>query len=182
MLHEANIKSGGTGFGDKGLPAPQAGLMASLSQGIVGGEMAWPLVAVGVCFGIALILIQVKSPMLVSVGMYLPFGTTAAIFVGGMMRAISDGLAEKRGLNAAQKTRVENAGVLTASGLIAGEALTGLVTAYCAWREISLPAFFASPGYWIGLLFVAVLGYVLIWQPLREAGDPNEAAPPSAMH
>ena len=42
-LHQGNINKGGIGFGDPGLSAPQAGLMASLAQGIVGGEMAWPL-------------------------------------------------------------------------------------------------------------------------------------------
>src|SRR5579863_6394285 len=62
-------------FGTDALPAPQAGLMAMLSQGIVGGDMAWPLVVVGVLMGFALILVEVKSPMLFSVGMYLPLGT-----------------------------------------------------------------------------------------------------------
>ena len=107
------------------LPAPQAGLMAALSQGIVGGEMAWPLVLVGIAMGISLILIKVRSPMLFSVGMYLPLETTFAIFVGGIIRGIVDKLRDKRGFNDAQKARVENAGVLVASGLIAGEALIG---------------------------------------------------------
>jgi Predicted membrane protein len=44
VLHEGNIRAGGTGFGDRQLPAPQAGLMASISQGIVGGDMPWALV------------------------------------------------------------------------------------------------------------------------------------------
>ena len=48
----ANIKGGGNGFGDPKLSAPQAGLMAVLAQGIVGGDMPWPLVVVGVMFGI----------------------------------------------------------------------------------------------------------------------------------
>ena len=48
--------------------------MASLAQGIVGGDMAWPLIGVGVMLGIAMILIQVRSPMLVAIGMYLPSG------------------------------------------------------------------------------------------------------------
>src|SRR5258708_10503679 len=60
--------------------------MATLAIGIVGGDMPWPLVVVGVCFGIALIMMQVKSPMLVAVGMYLPFETTFAIFLGGVFR------------------------------------------------------------------------------------------------
>ena len=103
--------------------------MAALSQGIVGGEMAWPLVIVGIAMGISLILVKVRSPMLFSVGMYLPLETTFAIFVGGLIRGLVDKLAAKRGYNAAQKARVENAGVLVASGLIAGEALMGLVVA-----------------------------------------------------
>ncbi len=73
LLHEANIKAGGIGFGDRQLSAPQAGLMATLAMGIVGGDMPWPLVVVGVFFGIAMIMIQVKRPIPVAVGMYLPF-------------------------------------------------------------------------------------------------------------
>ncbi|HUA60422.1 MAG TPA: oligopeptide transporter, OPT family, partial [Verrucomicrobiae bacterium] len=65
-------------FGTKELSAPQAGLMASLAQGIVGGNMAWPLVVVGIFMGFGLIMVQVKSPMLFSVGMYLPLETTFA--------------------------------------------------------------------------------------------------------
>src|SRR5450756_718092 len=68
------------------LPAPQAGLMASLATGIVGGNMAWPLVVVGILMGFGLILVEVKSPMLFSVGMYLPLETTFAIFLGGLFR------------------------------------------------------------------------------------------------
>src|ERR1022692_3757387 len=68
-LHMANIKSGGIGFGDPKLSAPQAGLMAAVAQGIVGGHMAWPLVIVGIFMGLALIMLQVKSPMLFAVGM-----------------------------------------------------------------------------------------------------------------
>ena len=108
--------------------------MATLAIGIVGHDMPWPLVVVGILFGIAMIMMQVKSPMLVAIGMYLPFETTFAIFVGGVFRSLGDWVAERRGFNSAQKARVENAGVLVASGLIAGEAvLLGLVWAglYC---------------------------------------------------
>src|ERR1044071_8528509 len=103
--------------------------MASLSQGIVGGEMAWPLVVVGIMMGLALIMVQVRSPMLFSVGMYLPLETTFAIFVGGIFRWLTDKFRNRGEFNDAQKARIENAGVLTASGLIAGEALCGLVVA-----------------------------------------------------
>ncbi|HEY3938161.1 MAG TPA: oligopeptide transporter, OPT family, partial [Bryobacteraceae bacterium] len=110
LLHEGNIRAGGTGFGDRQLPAPQAGLMALLAQGIVGGDMPWPLVLVGILLGFAFIAMNVKSPMLVAVGMYLPFETTSAIFVGGVIRWAGDLLAQRRGYNEAQRARVDNAG------------------------------------------------------------------------
>ncbi len=183
LLHEANIKAGGIGFGDRQLSAPQAGLMATLAMGIVGGNMPWPLVVVGIFMGIALIMMQVKSPMLVAVGMYLPFETTFAIFLGGVFRSLGDSLAKRRGFNRAQMARVENAGVLTASGLIAGEAVLGLVWAGLqfapAWAR---PQFFKEPSYLAGGMIVLVgLAALMIWVPLSSAGDPNEPAPPTAM-
>jgi putative OPT family oligopeptide transporter len=168
-------------FGSKELPAPQAGLMAAISQGIVGGEMAWPLVVVGIFMGIAMILVQVRSPMLVAVGMYLPLETTFAIFVGGVIRAIVDKMAEKKGLNQAQKTRVENVGILLASGLIAGEALTGLVRAGLTFAQVQIPVIFQSPSYWVGGIFLILIAIYLIAVPLRNAGSPEEEAPPSAV-
>jgi putative OPT family oligopeptide transporter len=182
LLHEANIKAGGIGFGDRQLSAPQAGLMATLAVGIVGGNMPWPLVVVGVFFGIALIMMQVKSPMLVAVGMYLPFETTCAIFLGGVFRSIGDWAANRRGFNHAQKARVENAGVLTASGLIAGEAILGLLWAGLqfapAWAR---PQIFSNPSYLAGIAVMVALAVLMIRLPLSSAGDPNEPAPPTAM-
>ena len=83
-LHEANLATGG--IGGRALPAPQAGLMAQLAKGIVGGQMAWGLIAIGAAFGIALIMCGAQSPMLIAVGMYLPFSTVSAIFVGGVIK------------------------------------------------------------------------------------------------
>jgi putative OPT family oligopeptide transporter len=183
LLHEANIKAGGIGFGDRQLSAPQAGLMATLAMGIVAGDMPWPLVVVGIFFGIALIMMQVKSPMLVAVGMYLPFETTFAIFLGGVFRSLGDWVAQRRGFNPAQKARVENAGVLTASGLIAGEAVLGLVWAGLQFAPVwARPQIFREPSYLVGGMIVLVgLAALMIWLPLTSAGDPSEPAPPTAM-
>ena len=182
LLHEANIKAGGIGFGDRQLSAPQAGLMATLAVGIVGGDMPWPLVVVGILMGIAMIMMQVKSPMLVAVGMYLPFETTFAIFLGGVFRSLGDWLAKRRGFNSAQMARVENAGVLTASGLIAGEAVLGLLWAGLqfapAWAR---PQIFSNPSYFAGMAVMVALAALMIRLPLSSAGDPNEPAPPVAM-
>jgi putative OPT family oligopeptide transporter len=168
-------------FGSSALPAPQAGLMAMLAKGIVGGDMAWPLVIVGILMGFAMIMIEVKSVMLFAVGMYLPLGTTFAIFVGGLVRWITDKLRDRRGYNDAQKARVDNAGVLTASGLIAGEALCGLVIAGLvgSGRDVTLLKW--TPPYLAALVALAVLIFVMVRVPLSNAGSPDEPAPPTAI-
>jgi putative OPT family oligopeptide transporter len=182
VLHEASIKGGGEGFGGPALPAPQAGLMAMLASGIVEQTMAWPLVIVGMLLGLGMILVQVRSPMLVAVGMYLPFGTTFAIFVGGIIRWIADRIAQRRGLNQVQRGRVENTGVLVAAGLIAGEALMGLAVATLAFAGIRLPTVLEDGGwigFGIGVGILLVLGYLMVAVPLRNAGNPDDAAPPT---
>ena len=181
ILHAGNIKAGGTGFGDRALSAPQAGLMAMLAQGIVGGDMPWPLVVVGIFMGLALIMVQVRSPMLFAVGMYLPLETTFAIFMGGIFRWITDVLRDRRGFNDAQKARIENAGVLTASGLIAGEALTGLLIAAFRFFEWPVPQIFKEPPLLIGAAVLVLLALIMIRTPLANAGRPDEPAPPTAI-
>jgi len=168
-------------FGSAALPAPQAGLMAMLAQGIVGGNMPWPLVVVGILMGFALIMVQVKSPMLFSVGMYLPLETTFAIFVGGVIRWLTDMLRDRRGYNDAQKARVDNAGVLTASGLIAGEALCGLVIAAIVGTNHTLWHIESGNLLFSGLIGMAVLILVMMKIPLANAGSPDEPAPPTAI-
>ncbi|HPQ17271.1 MAG TPA: OPT/YSL family transporter, partial [Bryobacteraceae bacterium] len=172
------------GFGGRSLPAPQAGLMASLSQGIVGGVMPWPLVGVGILMGLALIMVQVRSPMLFAVGMYLPLETTFAIFIGGIIRWITSLFEKRRNFNDAQKARVENAGVLTASGLIAGEAMMGLVIAAFRFFEKSPPQVLAA-GSGLSQVLAAVallvIALIMIRVPLANAGRPDEPAPPTAV-
>jgi putative OPT family oligopeptide transporter len=181
VLNQGNINAGGIGFGDRELPAPQAGLMAALAKGIVGGSMPWPLVVVGILMGFTLIMVEVRSPMLFAVGMYLPLETTFAIFLGGLIRWITDNLRERKGFNEAQKARVENAGILTASGLIAGEALTGLVVATFRFFEWPLPRIFEHPSIIAGFFVLLLLAFVMVKVPLSNAGRPDEPAPPAAI-
>ncbi len=181
LLYQANINSGGSGFGDRELSAPQAGLMAMLAKGIVGGEMAWPLIVVGVLMGFALIMLEVRSPMLFAVGMYLPLETTFAIFIGGMIRWATDKIRDSKNFNDAQKARVENAGVLTASGFIAGEALMGIVIAVFKYKKWPLPVIFQHPHWISGFIVLAILAVVMVRVPLANAGRPDEPAPPTAI-
>lgn len=187
LLHEGDIKTGGAGLGGEKYPAPQASLMALLSQGIVKGEMAWPLIIVGMLMGFGFILMQVRSPMLVSVGMYLPLETTFAIFIGGLIKGIVEKVSAARKHNAAQKARVENNGVLLAAGLIAGEALIGLLFALLAVLDIKygdvLPSIFKflPLPFFVSLLLLVFIGWVLVRIPVKNAGRADEPAPPTAV-
>jgi len=181
ILHQGDINTGGTGLGGKAYPAPQASLMAILAKGIVGGDMAWPLIIVGILMAIGFILVKVKSPMLVCVGMYLPLETSFAIFVGGLIKGILDKFVTKRNLNEPQRARTDNTGVLLASGLIAGEALIGLLFAFFAVAEWRTPTIFSEPSFLISILVFVLIGYILVKVPLTNAGRPDEPAPPSAM-
>jgi uncharacterized membrane protein SirB2 len=141
---------------------------------------------VGILMGFGLILIEVRSPMLFSVGMYLPLETTFAIFVGGIFRWLTDRLRDKGGFNDAQKARIENAGVLTASGLIAGEALCGLLVAGFRAAEKTkghaiLPDATWAGTNWLSILVLIALAALMIRLPLRNAGSPDEPAPPTAI-
>jgi putative OPT family oligopeptide transporter len=192
VLHQGDINAGHHagyegGFGGPKLSAPQASLMALLSQGIVGGDMAWPLIIVGMLMGVGFILMQVKSPMLVSVGMYLPLDTTFAIFLGGVIKGLVERANEKKQHNDAQKARVENTGVLIAAGLIAGEALVGLVFAALAFFEFrygdwlpNLTSLLPLNFGW-SLLVFAFIGWLLVRIPVKNAGKPDEPAPPMAV-
>jgi putative OPT family oligopeptide transporter len=187
ILHQGDINLGGTGLGGANYPAPQASLMALLSQGIVGGQMAWPLIIVGMLMALGMILMQVRSPMLVCVGMYLPLQTTFAIFIGGVIKGLVEAANERRKHNDAQKARVENTGVLLAAGLIAGEALIGLLFAGLAVANLDFPNWLpAAAGLFplpfvVSLLVFLLIGWVLISIPVANAGRPDEPAPPSAV-
>jgi putative OPT family oligopeptide transporter len=160
--------------GSDALPAPQAGLMALLAQGIVGGEMAWPLIIVGVFLAFGLILIGAPSPMLIAVGMYLPFYSTAAIFVGGLIRWMLDARLERGGASSDERARAENVGVLLSSGFIAGESLMAVILAFIflfgdtvlGGRRV-IPALVESPSALASLIIFAVVIYLLVFVPMK---------------
>ncbi len=181
ILHEGNIAKGGIGIGDRALPAPQAGLMAQMAQGIVGGGMPWALIVFGMALAAFLILLKTPSVMLVAVGMYLPPETTGAIFLGGCLKALVDWRAKRKHASAEQAARVEGTGTLVASGLIAGESLTGVLLASLVLvvpgftsigAKLGLPelAWVDGPaGAWASLVPLGVLVWLLVRLPLRHA-------------
>jgi putative OPT family oligopeptide transporter len=175
-LHQANLATGG--IGGRALPAPQAGLMAQLAKGIVGGQMAWGLIGIGAAFGIALIFCGARSPMLIAVGMYLPFDTSAAIFTGGVIRWLANRATAR--YSPEEKLRAEEKGTLLASGLIAGEAIVGILQAVLFVAGISslthaltgrdALSFYPAWGGWLSLLGFAAVAYVLVRIPAKRTG------------
>lgn len=171
LLHKANLATGG--IGGSVLPAPQAGLMATLAKGILGGGMPWLLILVGALFCLFLIMLDAPSPMLIAIGMYLPVETSTAMLVGGLMKYTLDCIVERRKLGAAQKTAIENRGTLIASGFIAGEALTGVglsALALFGIESLSQSLFGVSEfgifhdfGGIMSLLVFGAVGYAFVW-------------------
>jgi putative OPT family oligopeptide transporter len=177
-LHRAYV------IGSAALPAPQAGLMALMADGIVAGQMAWPLVIVGMFLAVALILIKAPAPMLVAVGMYLPFTSTAAIFVGGLIRWLFEVTLDRKGASAEERTRAENIGVLISSGFIAGESLMAVLLALLVIAgDFWAPAlgfqtlrfgFEANP--WLSIIAYPLVIWMLVKVPvskMREGGLPS---------
>jgi putative OPT family oligopeptide transporter len=159
-------------IGSAELPAPQAGLMAMLARGIVGGEMAWPLVLAGMFFGIGLILIKAPAPMLIAVGMYLPFDSTAAIFVGGIFRLVLQKIMDRRQIAKERQSSAINAGLLLSSGFIAGESLMAVLIAFWVIGTSTgyLPEMVTyAENPWIALLIFPFLLYLLVRIPLNAA-------------
>ena len=161
-------------IGSAELPAPQAGLMALMSQGIVGGQMAWPLVITGMFLALGLILINAPSPMLIAVGMYLPFQSTSAIFVGGLVAWWLTRLMDRRKVCPEERSRALNTGVLLSSGFIAGEALMAVFLAFLVLGSevfpwLVLPKIANST--FLGALVFLPVAYILIKVPLNAMGS-----------
>lgn len=156
------------GFGGEKLPAPQASLMAIMAKGIVEGKTELILIIIGMFMGIALILMQVKSPMLIAVGMYLPIDTSFAIYIGGLMKGIIDKKVEKGKYTPKQKDKINNTGILLSSGLIAGEALIGLLFAGLAFADIKLFHMFSVPSFIGSVIAIILIGVFLVKIPLSK--------------
>lgn len=157
------------GFGSKELPAPQATLMKTIVEGVLAGTLSWGFVTTGAA--LALIAILAGLPGLsFAIGLYLPLGSMAPIFLGGLARRVADA---RRGGPAPEGG---DPGILCASGLIAGEGLAGVAIAgYLALtggRADRPPLIDGGAGEIVALL-VAGLG---IWLLYRSGTSAKAAA------
>ena len=115
------------GFGSDELGAPQATLMKLIIEGVMGGNLPWGLVLIGVC--IALVVELIGIPVLpFAIGVYLPVQLNACIMIGGVIRLAMEKLKKSED----EKKEIINDGVLFCSGMIAGEGLVGILLALLA--------------------------------------------------
>lgn len=170
-------------IGSPDLPAPQAFLMAGIVRGVLGGDMVWPFVIAGMILAIVLILIDL--PVLpVAIGIYLPFTLAVPIFSGGIIRAITNRHLKKKFGSAEEeevsdwelaikqtgvkpKEKVIRTGLLLTAGLIAGEALMGVIVAFLIIGGVDL-SIFTYPPVWPALLLWLFIAVLLAYIPLRE--------------
>lgn len=154
------------GFGSKDIPAPQATLMKLVVEGVMDGNLPWPLIFAGASIGLAVEVLGI--PILpFAVGLYLPIHLSAGIMIGGLVRLFTE--KRKKSSEAEKKAQVDR-GILYTSGLIAGEGLVGVLLAIFALINVggnsladiinlSEKVNFGQIG---ALVFFAVLVYTLL--------------------
>ncbi|ERI92235.1 oligopeptide transporter, OPT family [Clostridiales bacterium oral taxon 876 str. F0540] len=121
--------------GPKAIAAPQATLMSMVVQGVMTAQLPWSLVLIGATFGIMIELLGL--PVLpVALGIYLPIHLSAGILVGGIVRVIVDKKFAKNETELKEKTEK---GILLSSGLVAGDAIMGIIVALLAALKLSEP-------------------------------------------
>lgn len=103
---------------------PQANLMATLTDGIIGGELPWHMIIAGIVFGIILYMIKIPV-MTFAIGFYLPISTTSIILIGALVRVLVEVLS-KKDTEAVKEERMSS-GVSLSSGLVAGASIIGLL-------------------------------------------------------
>jgi putative OPT family oligopeptide transporter len=163
------------------LPAPQAGLISSLAQGVITGDIDWSLIRIGGFIGVCIILLDEilarttrhmrVPPLAVGLGIYLPTQSTLMIVVG----AVAGWFFDQRANRSAKPEATKQLGVLLASGLIVGESTIGVViSAIVVFSGVAAPLALVGPGFEmagriVGGLAFAVIAIVLYRWILRMA-------------
>jgi putative OPT family oligopeptide transporter len=151
------------------LPAPQAGLISSLAQGVIAGDIDWSLIRIGGFIGIGIILLDEilarttrhmrVPPLAVGLGIYLPTQSTLMIVVG----AVAGWLFDRRADRTARPEATKQLGVLLASGLIVGEGIIGVViSAIIVFSGKDAPLALVGPGFETAGKILGGLGFAAI--------------------
>jgi putative OPT family oligopeptide transporter len=155
-------------FGSQELPAPQAMLMKTVIEGVLSGDLPWPLVLMGVGITVPVILCGI-SALSFAIGVYLPLASMAAIFLGGCVRQLVDQRRAARGESTGDEG---DPGILAASGLVAGEGLAGVVVAGLVAGKLvrsgGTPLLAGQAGRLAGLAVLLLVGVFLWWAAARR--------------
>jgi OPT family oligopeptide transporter len=160
-------------IGTDKFPAPQGNLMALLIKGILGNNLQWQLVLVGVFIAIVVELCGVKA-LSFAIGIYLPLSTTLPIFIGGAIRGLVEWRNKKKNIKLTAEEEELGKGNLFSTGLVAGGALAGVLVAFLfasapiktfldkLSAEHGIAGAIGANGYkWLGVAFFALMGYTL---------------------
>jgi putative OPT family oligopeptide transporter len=175
LLQKAYGFAGQASATERALPAPQANLMASVAEGVFHGGLPWSYVFIGMLIAVGIIIFDqylqskgstFRTPVLaVAIGFYLPFELSVPIFAGGLIHHAIKLYNTRNSLPQERIDKSARNGLLFASGLITGEALTGILLAIpivlLAKRNISLPLWEDIPG--SGFFGVFILAGVAYW-------------------
>ncbi len=176
------------------LLAPQATLVASVAQGMFGGELPWNMAIIGGLIAVLIIVADeilrsrganFRCPVLAAaVGIYLPIDVTMPIFLGGLLAWFAErSLLARTGAarsSPEERERLGRKGMLFSAGLITGEALVGIliaipIVAYGRDDVLALPPAWRF-GQWLGILVVGALAWLLYRTATSSAGAPAPTA------
>jgi putative OPT family oligopeptide transporter len=160
------------GAGPNALAAPQAALISSLANGVLGGNIRWDLIRYGALIGVAVIVIDELlrrtstfrlPPLAVGMGIYLPMALTLLVPVGAFIGWLYEGWADRT----SSPEFAKRMGVLAATGLIVGESLfgvafAGIVAASGSDAPLAVVGeHFETYAVWAGpLLFAAIIAWL----------------------
>jgi len=176
LLQKAYGFAGQADAGPKALAAPQANLMASVAKGVFKGELPWNYIYIGMVVAVGVIVLDVylqkrgssfRTPVLaVAIGFYLPFELSVPIFAGGLIHYAVKRYHTKKNTKKEQTEESNRNGLLFASGLITGEALTGILLAIpivlLKGIDIELPYWYIDD---VVVKLLGVLGISLPFKP-----------------
>jgi putative OPT family oligopeptide transporter len=161
------------GFGTEQLPAPQATLMKTVLDGVLGGNLRWDLVGIGAIVAIIVMAFRIP-PLAFAVGVYLPLYSMTPLFIGGLLRHFVD----NKFKSSNDEHKGKDQGVLLGSGFIAGEGLMGVVIAVIAVILSKQPKFFEIiyPAGWMGQVVSSIMFAGLCYFIYYVAAKPRRTA------
>ena len=169
MLNKAFV------LGSDKAPAPQAGLMRMLSEGVMTGNIPWTLVLIGVVIGIVIFLLNLPV-LAIALGFYLPIGLSTTMVIGALIRLLVEKQFKKPSV---AKKRVDK-GILLSSGIVAGDALIGILIAglITAGKDLSfvgknIGAITRNP--WLSLVFIIIISVYVYIEVISGKAEDEES-------